>query len=87
LREFGIDPIVHDPLANPDEARHEYGLELSDLADFAELDCVILAVNHDRYLGGRLDYSKLVADGGVFIDVKAAVPAGELGGTIRYWSL
>src|SRR5277367_1346092 len=33
LRQFGIDPLVHDPLARPPEAMHEYGLRLSSLEE------------------------------------------------------
>ncbi|UZP66502.1 nucleotide sugar dehydrogenase [Desulfovibrio mangrovi] len=49
LREYGVEVLVHDPVADSEEARHEYGLELSHLQDFDRLDAVILAVAHDEY--------------------------------------
>src|SRR5690554_4187240 len=38
LRQFGIEPLIHDALADADEARHEYGLELTSLDAFRDLD-------------------------------------------------
>ena len=37
LREFGIEPIVHDARADPATVRHEYGIELAPLEEFREL--------------------------------------------------
>ena len=34
LREFGIAAMVDDPLADPAEAQHEYGIELVPARDF-----------------------------------------------------
>ncbi len=50
LAEYGISAIVHDPLGNPEEAHEEYGIRLSPLEKFTDLDCVILAVSHAEYL-------------------------------------
>ena len=50
LREFGIAALVADPLADPAEAKREYGVELVPLEGFTELDGLILAVPH-RVLG------------------------------------
>ncbi len=49
LREYGIEVLVHDPLANHDEALAEYGLRLSPIEDFQKLDAVILAVAHSQF--------------------------------------
>src|SRR5438105_1324474 len=50
LRDFGIAPMVADPLADPAEAKREYGVELVALDHFTKLDGLILAVPH-RLLG------------------------------------
>ena len=50
LREFGIAASVADPLADPAEAKREYGIELVPLEALTELDGLILAVPH-RVLG------------------------------------
>ncbi len=50
LREFGIIARVADPLADPAEAKREYGVDLVPLEDLTELDGLVLAVPH-RVLG------------------------------------
>jgi UDP-N-acetyl-D-galactosamine dehydrogenase len=49
LREYGVEVLVHDPVADAEEALHEYGLALNHLQEFTKLDAVILAVAHDEY--------------------------------------
>ncbi len=88
LREFGISALVADPLADADEARREYGVELAALDQLGGLDGLILAVPH-RVLG-EPSWERLfaaVAPGGVFIDVKSAVARDRVPPHIHYWSL
>ena len=49
LREYGVAVLVHDPMANPDEAQHEYGLDLVDLETLAPVDGVVWAVAHSAF--------------------------------------
>lgn len=49
LREYGIEPIVVDPEADADEAKHEYGVDLVDINDVKDADCLVLAVAHDKF--------------------------------------
>src|SRR5438105_2998373 len=79
LRDFGIAALVSDPLADPAEAKREYGVELVALDRFTELDGLILAVPH-RVLAER-GWGKLfatLAPGGIFVDVKSAVARSEV---------
>jgi UDP-N-acetyl-D-galactosamine dehydrogenase len=88
LRDFGITALVTDPLADPAEAKHEYGVELVSLERFAGLDGLILAVPH-RVLGEK-GWDRLFATlgaGGVFVDVKSAVARDRIPQGIHYWSL
>jgi UDP-N-acetyl-D-glucosamine/UDP-N-acetyl-D-galactosamine dehydrogenase len=88
LREFGIAARVADPLADPADATHEYGVDLVSLEDFTELDGLVLAVPH-RSLQ-RQGWSKLLAaliPGGIFIDVKSVVAREEVPPGVLYWSL
>ncbi|MEA3017677.1 MAG: UDP-N-acetyl-D-glucosamine/UDP-N-acetyl-D-galactosamine dehydrogenase, partial [Sphingomonadales bacterium] len=65
LEALGHAVTVHDPLADPGEARHEYGAELGADALERRYDLVVVAVPHEDY--GALDDSKvagLVAEGG-----------------------
>ena len=49
LEDYGITVLVHDPLADPAEAMHEYGVTLTAMDDMRDLDAAILAVNHEAY--------------------------------------
>ncbi|MBQ4630510.1 MAG: nucleotide sugar dehydrogenase [Clostridia bacterium] len=49
LKEYGIDPIVVDPWASPEDAMHEYGVTLSSLCEANDADCIVLAVAHNEF--------------------------------------
>ena len=88
LRQFGIEAIVHDPVALPAEAQHEYGVKLSPLEEMVRLDALVLAVSHKWYLDlGHEQLATMVRDGGVVVDVKSALGAARFSRGIRYWSL
>ena len=49
LQDYGIQVDVHDPWADADEARLEYGLDLVQTPQDADYDGVVLAVAHDQF--------------------------------------
>ncbi|MFU8825808.1 Vi polysaccharide biosynthesis UDP-N-acetylglucosamine C-6 dehydrogenase TviB [Yoonia sp.] len=49
LQDYGIRVDVHDPWTNPDEARHEYGLDLVQTPQDCGYDGIVLAVAHDQF--------------------------------------
>lgn len=51
LREYGIEPLIADPIADSAEAKALYGVSLADMAQLRDMDAVILAVAHDRFSG------------------------------------
>ena len=88
LREYGIEALIHDSRGNPAEAKHEYGLELSHLEAYKDLDGLIVAVSHKEYI--QLGQSKLLGmlrDNGCFIDVKSVFSPAKMDRGIQYWSL
>ena len=88
LRAFGLAPVVHDPLADPDAVRAAYGVELSPLDDFRDLNVLIVAVSHEDYLGrGGEQLGGMIANGGIFADLKANFDPGALRPDLKYWSL
>ncbi|MFW5453814.1 nucleotide sugar dehydrogenase [Thioalkalivibrio sulfidiphilus] len=88
LRQFGIEPLIHDPLADADEARHEYDLELASLDAFRDLDGLIYAVPHKAYQQqGAAGLRAMMVEGGVFVDVKSAMHPEDINGKYVYWSL
>jgi len=87
LRGFGIEPVIHDAQADPEEARREFGLEVSGLETFHDLDALILAVIHSAYLDDREQLLAMLRPGGVFVDLKSAFAPSELRPDLSYWSL
>jgi UDP-N-acetyl-D-galactosamine dehydrogenase len=88
LREFGIEALVYDPLVNPDEARHEYGLELCTWDQLQALDGLVFSVPHKAFSEAGVDrLFAALKPGGVFIDVKTAIDCKTLPPGISYWSL
>jgi UDP-N-acetyl-D-galactosamine dehydrogenase len=82
LSGHGHDVTIHDPLANPKEAKAEYGMALSADALDGRYDCVVLAVPHQEYLeAGAAKLKALRSDGGTLCDLK-----GVLGGAAD-WTL
>jgi UDP-N-acetyl-D-galactosamine dehydrogenase len=49
LRDYGVEVLVHDPLADAEEARAYYGIELCPWEALRGVDAVILAVGHRAY--------------------------------------
>jgi len=91
LTEYGVEVLVHDPLADPDEALREYGLALSPLEDLTGLDAVVLAVAHAEYAGlgpDRLAGLFREPGKGLVLDVKGALDrAAVIAAGLGYWRL
>ena len=89
LEEYGCDVSVHDPMADADEAAHEYQVQLTEWDKLPEAQALVLAVSHRDYL--RLDVSKLAElmhSDGFLVDVKAVLDRTELEQAgIHYWRL
>jgi UDP-N-acetyl-D-galactosamine dehydrogenase len=51
LKDYGTKVVVSDALADPEEARLHYGIELVPLEAISDMDAVILAVQHSAYVG------------------------------------
>ncbi len=90
LKDFGVDVVVHDPLANTKHTEHEYGFNLVPWESLKELDGVVLAVGHQFYKNMKISdlLGPLAKKAGVVIDVKSALCADEVKQFgHRYWGL
>ncbi len=88
LTSFGITVLVHDPIADADEARYEYGIELQPWEALTDLDAIVLAVAHRSYPDRVLaDVTRLLRADGVVIDVKDVLDPAALPPGLEYWSL
>jgi len=91
LNEYGAFVLVHDPLADPEEAKAEYGLSLVPLEEFKDLDVLILAVPHQKYKEfGPEKLASFLADSknGLVLDVKGALDREAITARgLSYWRL
>jgi UDP-N-acetyl-D-galactosamine dehydrogenase len=89
LAARGCQVNVHDPLADPLEAKRHYGIELlSDLKGNQRYAAVIGAVPHDDYCGfSSADLETLVMPEGLVADVRGLWQTLELSAGIRRWEL
>ncbi len=49
LHEYGITPVIADPIADADEAKRLYGIEFVDMNAITDMDAVVLAVAHEEF--------------------------------------
>ena len=49
LREYGIEPVIADPIADAAEAERLYGVKFVDKSEVKNMDAVILAVAHAQF--------------------------------------
>lgn len=88
LRQFGIEALIHDSMADAEEARHEYGLDLVTLEAYQNLDALILAVSHHDYRRmGTEALAARVRPGGVVMDLKSVLDPKSIPSNQHYWSL
>ena len=79
LQSYGMKVYVHDPIAESDEAVHEYGVALTAWEDLPPAKTVIAAVGHAAYRSMPLDHlTEKLCQGGVFADVKSAYDRAAL---------
>ena len=93
LREYGINPIVCDPVADAPDAKKFYGVDLVDISKFKDLDCLIIAVMHKEFKAlSNEQIQKMFKDKdnskNIIIDVKGARNKKELEQLgYKYWRL
>jgi UDP-N-acetyl-D-galactosamine dehydrogenase len=74
LRTFGVEVLVHDPLANPEQALCECGIRLNSWDQICELNGLILAVPHRQYLEiYKEGVSKMLGDKVIVLDLKSVI--------------
>jgi UDP-N-acetyl-D-galactosamine dehydrogenase len=89
LQDYGIYVQVHDPLADPAQAKHEYGVHLKSWEELEPADAIVAAVAHRFYR--ELPVERLIdllEDDPVLIDVKGIYdPQRAQAVGIRTWRL
>ena len=93
LKEYGIDSIVVDPEADADEAKREYGIDIVDIKEVENADCIVLAVAHDIFKQMSWDeldslYGDFEKKDKVLMDIKSILDRNKIEEKgYSYWRL
>ena len=90
LGEYGITPVVADPVADAEEGKQHYGIEFVDIGTVKNMDAVILAVAHDSFSTlSMADMDKFFGEGQkVLLDIKGLLDRKEYENAgYSYWRL
>jgi UDP-N-acetyl-D-galactosamine dehydrogenase len=89
LQSYGADVLVHDPVASPDEALHEYGVKLVPWDQLPKAAAIVAAVAHRAFKARPIsDYLERLLPKAVVADVKSQFNADELiGNGVTVWRL
>ena len=71
LKDYGTEVTIYDPLADPSEVLHEYGIHTTDSLPEGKFDAVVLTVAHKEFL--NLDLAELKSENSVVYDVKGVL--------------
>lgn len=93
LKEYGIVPVIADPVADCDEAKHHYGIDFVGMDKVKGMDAVIIAVGHSEFLKFNMAdidamFKKTNNENKVLIDVKGILNRKEYSKAgYQYWRL
>src|SRR5450631_2154688 len=79
LESYGLTVHVHDPVADPEEAQREYGVELKTWEVLPRAGAIVAAVAHREFRERPIDdYVAKLTKGGLYVDVKCQADADAL---------
>ena len=90
LRDYGVYPLVVDPVADKEETKNIYSINLSTFEEINDLDAIIVAVSHDEFKKMNFsDYEKLFrSDKKILLDIKGIYNRDDcLSNNYIYWRL
>ncbi|WP_330362396.1 UDP binding domain-containing protein [[Clostridium] dakarense] len=90
LKEYGIEVLIYDPVADEKEAFEHYGIKLNSKEDLKDVDAVVTAVAHNELKNITLDdIESMFTEGSkVLIDIKGMYDKKEAQNRgLIYWRL
>lgn len=90
LKEYGISPVITDPVADADEAKRLYGVEFVGMDEIRNMDAVILAVAHKEFESFQMQDIDGFFDAGkkVLLDIKGVLDRDSYENAgYSYWRL
>ena len=83
LTSYNATVDVHDPWVDPDEARKEYGMELTAEPESGTYNAAVIAVGHREFQGrGTEGIRQYMTTDGLLFDIKAVFPNGATDGRL-----
>jgi UDP-N-acetyl-D-galactosamine dehydrogenase len=81
LNQFGLNVDIHDPWANPEEVKHEYGIDILEKLNGGSYQAIIIAVAHNEFT--QIDFDAIKAKGEtVVFDTKGVLDRGLVDGRL-----
>lgn len=81
LKNFGLNVLIYDPLADAKEVEHEYNVKvLNKLPENMHFDAIVVAVAHTEFL--NFDYSSIRKPNSVIYDTKACLDRESVDGRL-----
>lgn len=87
LEDYGLNVVVHDSIADKDEAKKFYNIDLKDKEELEPSDIMIFAVPHREYIDNKNNYLKLLSENGIVFDIKGIIEDVDLKNNQSIWSL
>lgn len=89
LNEYEIEPIVVDPVADKEEAKKLYGIDVETMDKLNNLDALVIATSHEEFKAIKMEeYDKMFKDKKIVIDVKGILDKDEYNKAgYSYWRL
>lgn len=88
LHEYGLEPIVFDPIVDETEARDYAGMELTPLEEFRNLGALIIAVPHKQFRDMPVQaFVDMLFVNGCLVDVKSMLDLEQIPPTTNFWRL
>lgn len=79
LEDYNAKVYCCDPVADKEDTKHEYGVNLTEFKDIPQVPLLIVAVAHQEFKKLNLDEILCkVKPGGVILDVKSLLPKEEI---------
>ena len=88
LKSYGMNITIFDPIAEKEEAKREYGLEiLNKLENIEKVDVIIGAVNHKEFNEFLIEKLYKESQERILLDLKGIFNKKEMEKQYRYWRM
>ena len=87
FQKYGATVLVYDPVANPEEVEHEYGIVLAEKESLGQADALVVAVAHKEFAAlGAAELTQYTS--GCVADIKHMYTKQDIEQAgLHYWSM